>query len=97
MSFQPASIKSLLKIKNATAKDDEESDEDAKKLEQLYDALEKNEQPDQQKLLEEIKQGDTQAPPRTPSDLKFRMTGSKFLPNHLDAIIVSNQNSKKLD
>ena len=54
---------------------------------EIYDILDKNEKPSF--TPDEV----SQAPPRTPSDLKFRSTGSKFLPNHIDAIMV--ENSKK--
>ena len=41
--------------------------------------------------------GDTQPPPRTPTDVKFRSTGSKFMPNHLDAVIEGKKKPKKVE
>jgi hypothetical protein len=39
--------------------------------------------------------GKQEQPPRTPTDVKFRSAGSKFLPNHMDAIL--HENSLKND
>ena len=41
----------------------------------------------QKKLIDQIMNDKVELPPRTPQEVKFRQTGSKFLPNHLDAIL----------